>query len=135
MMMTNFARVNAYDPLAPDLSHICNTRGGTTTVNPTCNYGGGIYYTCSECGKISGTKQSLDALGHSYSDATCTKAATCSRCSATSGSALGHDPGDWKVTSEPNCVDKGLKKKFCQRSRVWSCDRPRSTCYKSNNAS
>ena len=105
-MMSNFVRVDAYDAVAPDLSHICNSKGGTVnSPNPTCTSAGYAYYTCSECGKISAGKGSVAALGHNWSDATCTTAKTCSRCKDTSGKALGHD---WDFVSyaspAPTCI-------------------------------
>lgn len=54
---------------------------------PTCTEKGYTTYTCS-CGD-SYTADEVDAAGHSYANATCTTAQTCS-CGATSGSALGH---------------------------------------------
>ena len=36
-------------------------------------------------------QEAIPATGHSYSNATCTTAATCTACGVTTGSALGHN--------------------------------------------
>ena len=56
---------------------------------PTCTDGGYTTYTCSKCGD-SYTANQTAALGHTMSEATCTAPATCTKCGATEGSALGH---------------------------------------------
>ena len=48
------------------------------------------------CSKCGATSGS--ALGHSYKDATCTAPKTCSKCGATTGSALGHKYTDGKCS-------------------------------------
>ncbi|MBQ8145236.1 MAG: hypothetical protein IJ039_00480 [Clostridia bacterium] len=59
-------------------------------VAPTCDDFGYTIYTCSDCGA---TKKGdiVRETGHSWVNATCTVAKTCSTCSATSGDPLGHD--------------------------------------------
>ena len=47
------------------------------------------------------------ALGHNYADATCTKAKTCKTCGATSGSALGHNYTDATCTAAKTCKTCG----------------------------
>lgn len=54
---------------------------------PTCTEKGYTTYTCA-CGNTYKANETA-AKGHTYSDATCTKAQTCS-CGAEKGSALGH---------------------------------------------
>lgn len=55
---------------------------------PSCTQAG---YQNSRCSKCGATKQELlQPLGHTFTDATCTAAKTCSRCGQTQGSALGH---------------------------------------------
>ena len=78
---------------------------------PTCTAKGYTTYTC-ECGD-SYKADTTNALGHSYSAATCTKAKTCTRCKITSGKALGHayksgscvrckyKPAGAKITTQP----------------------------------
>lgn len=79
-------------------SHTHNHSSKVT--EPTCTEKGYTTYTCS-CGDIY-TADETAAKGHSYSDATCTKAATCS-CGATNGSALGHSWKDATCTSAKKC--------------------------------
>ena len=86
----------------------------TTTKAATCTEAGSKQRTCKDCGNVNtatiaatGHNSSAatctaaavcktcgattgDALGHSYAAATCTKPKTCTRCSATSGAAAGH---------------------------------------------
>ncbi len=55
----------------------------------TCTTAGLKTYRCNACSGVDST-ETIAALGHNYASATCTKAKTCTRCSATTGSALGH---------------------------------------------
>ena len=55
---------------------------------PTCTAAGYTTYTCA-CGDTY-TGDEKAALGHTWTDATCTAPKTCSVCSATEGEALGH---------------------------------------------
>ena len=57
------------------------------------------------CTKCGATSGS--ALGHSYKDATCTAPKTCSKCGATSGSALGHSYKDATCTAPKTCTKCG----------------------------
>lgn len=57
--------------------------------------------TCS-CGETDG-----DALGHNYSNATCTQAQKCSRCGETKGSAKGHDWKPATCTAPKTCKTCG----------------------------
>lgn len=56
----------------------------------TCDTSGYRAYKC-DCGYEK--KDTISALGHNYSAATCTAAKKCSRCGKTEGSALGHTTG------------------------------------------
>lgn len=68
--------------------------------------------TCSICGsKI--TAYSI-APGHSWKAATCTTKKTCSRCGATTGSALGHNYTS-KITKTATCTTTGTKKFTCSK--------------------
>ena len=69
----------------------------------TCTEAGNnAYYTCSDCDKVFAdaactkettvSAQTVAALGHTWTNATCTSAKTCSACKATEGDALGHTP-------------------------------------------
>lgn len=59
----------------------------------TCDKSGYKAYKC-DCGDEK--KDTISALGHNYSSATCTAAKKCSRCGKTEGSALGHTSGGTK---------------------------------------
>lgn len=61
----------------------------------TCDKSGYKAYKC-DCGYEK--KDTLSALGHNYSSATCTAAKKCSRCGKTEGSALGHTSGGTKCS-------------------------------------
>lgn len=61
----------------------------------TCDKSGYKAYKCN-CGEEK--KDTISALGHNYSSATCTAAKKCSRCGKTDGSALGHTTGGTKCT-------------------------------------
>ena len=45
---------------------------------------------CSVCEKVLVAQEAIEALGHSYSEATCTKKATCSVCGDETGELAGH---------------------------------------------
>ena len=78
---------------------------------PTCTAKGYTTYTC-ECGDTYKADY-VNAKGHSYAAATCTKAKTCKACGVTSGKALGHSyksgsctrckykPAGAKITTQP----------------------------------
>ena len=100
-----------------------------TVVEPTCLKGGYTLYKCSVCGDE--YMDNLTALlGHSMVEvgekpATCTEAGhtagvQCSRCGAiesgvTEIPALGHSYGNWTVTTEPTCTEKGMETRTCTR--------------------
>ena len=55
---------------------------------PTCEQSGFQSFVCRKCGDA---RQQLSLpLGHSFTDATCTAAQSCTRCSIQQGTALGH---------------------------------------------
>lgn len=58
------------------------------TQNSTCTEPGLMILECTLCGYE--TTQESTALGHSFSDATCTQAKICTVCGVTEGEALGH---------------------------------------------
>ena len=93
----------------------------------TCEDAGVKTVTCSDCGNT--TPVTINALGHSFTNyvsdgnATCTvdgtKTAKCDRCDATdtvadTGSALGHDWGEWEVITAPTCTEKGVETRTCK---------------------
>ena len=57
--------------------------------------------TAATCTKCGETNGS--ALGHNFSEATCTEAGICRRCGATQGSALGHSWTDATCTEAKTC--------------------------------
>jgi len=57
--------------------------------NPTCTAQGYTTYVCACGDNYEGNY--VDALGHTWQDATCTVPKTCSVCSETEGEALGHN--------------------------------------------
>ena len=64
--------------------------GEWQTVTPaTCTDAGSQKRTCSLCN--TSETQNIPVLEHNYSEATCTKPQTCTRCGATTGTALGHN--------------------------------------------
>ena len=73
---------------------------------PTCTEKGYTTYTCNACGH-SYTGEETAALGHTWKEATCTVAKTCSVCGATEGAALGHtEVIDAAVAA--TCTETGL---------------------------
>ncbi len=101
-------------------------------VAPTCTTdgvdGGEIRY-CSRCDATETRGgEVLPALGHDFVAGevvapTCTEAGytvyECSRCDATENrdetAALGHDFGEWTVTTEPSCTEAGEETRYCLR--------------------
>ena len=71
----------------------------------TCTASGYMRHDCSRCGATEG--YTLAALGHNYAAATCTKAATCTRCGATSGGPLGHNYAAATCTAPATCTRCG----------------------------
>ena len=101
---------------------------GEITTAPTCENAGVKTYTCTVCNETK--TEAIVATGHTSVEvpekpATCTesghKAGTkCSVCGATlSGMeelpALGHDWGEWTVTTSPTCTKEGEEKRTCKR--------------------
>lgn len=72
----------------------------------TCDKSGYKAYKC-DCGEEK--KDTISALGHNYSSATCTAAKKCSRCGKTEGSALGHTSGGTKCSRCGASTFKTLK--------------------------
>ena len=66
-------------------------KGFTASVEPTCTETGlSSSQYCSVCGKVFVEAIVIPANGHSWIDATCTAAKTCSVCGETEGDPLGH---------------------------------------------
>ena len=106
----------------------CNVCGATRTCAhdgeknilpgkaPTCTDAGLTDgETCAICGDVIKAQTSIEKLGHDMSDATCTAASKCQRCSYVEGEALGHDYDEGVITVNPGCETKGVKTFTCQR--------------------
>ena len=106
----------------------CNVCGATRTCAhdgeknilpgkaPTCTDAGLTDgETCAICGDVIKAQTSIEKLGHDMSDATCTAASKCQRCSYVEGEALGHDYDEGVITVKPGCETKGVKTFTCQR--------------------
>lgn len=59
-----------------------------------------------------------DALGHSWQEATCTEAGHCPVCGTYEGEALGHQFGNWTVTTRPDDGNDGEAEHTCSRCRL-----------------
>ena len=79
--------------------------------NATCTTSGEKIYQCQKCGEVK-SREVISAKGHNYKEATCTAPKTCSRCGATSGSALGHDI---KIIYEKGSNEKHAVVEKCKR--------------------
>ena len=80
-------------------------------VAPTCTTEGMDAFDVCDCG-YSTSGDPIPALGHTWTDATCTTAKTCSVCSTTEGEALGHNY-DTISTITADCVTEGKVVKVC----------------------
>lgn len=80
----------------------------TVSRRPTCQKDGLETRTC-ECGEQE--TRTIVATGHSYTDATCTLAKTCSKCNQTEGEPLGHsfDKGLCSVCEYIDPVEKNVQ--------------------------
>ena len=100
-----------------------------TVTAPTCTEQGYTTYACTVC-DYSYTDNYTEPLGHSPQSipavaASCTKGglsegSKCSVCKAilipqVIIPALGHDYGDWSVTTSPTCTQKGVETRVCSR--------------------
>ena len=101
---------------------------GEITTEPTCKDKGVKTFTCTVCNETK--TEAIAATGHTPVEvaeqpATCTEpghtaGTKCSVCGATlSGMeeipALGHDWGEWTVTTPATCTEKGEEKRTCKR--------------------
>ena len=101
---------------SPDLCTRCGSvsgvaKGHDPVVDPkadaTCTEAGlteGSH--CADCSTVLTEQQEIPALGHSWKAATCTKPKTCTRCNATEGKELGHDP-EKGAKKEATCTTDG----------------------------
>ena len=81
------------------------------TTAATCTTEGSKKRSCSACSDTQ--TATIAALGHNYAAATCTKPQTCTRCSATTGSANGHSWGSWTTVTTATCIKDGSEKRTC----------------------
>ena len=79
----------------------------------TCTEAGQSREVCS-CGSTRNT-QTIPALGHDLTDATCTAAPKCKKCGATVGNPLGHNYGAATTTTQATCEAAGTAVKVCSR--------------------
>ena len=96
-----------------DTTNMCqHTYVESIAKEPTCdNYGGSgdKLFTCSKCGHEYIDYDSIPALEHEWTQATCTSAKECTICGKTEGYALGHD---YSNTSDGTCTTCGFGVKF-----------------------
>ena len=95
---------------------VCNNHSMSSKVTKaaTCTSTGVKTYSCATC-HYSYT-ETIAKLGHNYAAATCTKPQTCTRCSATTGSALGHSYS-YKATKNPTTSATGTLTGTCSRCK------------------
>lgn len=99
----------------PTLDHVHNYEETVEITPPTCTEDGFTTHTC-RCGD-SKVDSEVKALGHTMSEATCTKPEVCSVCGTTGKAALGHkwnpatctEPMTCSVCGEKAGVPKGHK--------------------------
>lgn len=89
------------EPAEPDVCRHSYTITGRK--DTTCTETGSVTYTCGKCRHS--YQESIPASGHQYASATCEKPQTCSACSATLGSALGHSYGSDYLCIRCGAVD------------------------------
>ena len=90
------------------ICRICNCPHNydTQTTQPTCTTDGSTVYRCTLCGHS--YTEIISAPGHSWLDATCEAAKTCSVCGETEGEALGHDWKNATCTVPKTCSRCGI---------------------------
>lgn len=81
-----FEQIKGYKDSA-DLIHYHNNEV-VESKDATCTEDGSKTYECKDCGYS--YTETISALGHNFSTATCTEDSKCSRCGATGDAALGH---------------------------------------------
>jgi len=76
--------------VADEVTHV-HAFGEPNVTEATCTDSGLKTYTC-DCGHVH--NEVIPAVGHTWTEATCTAPKTCSVCGATEGEALGHTAGE-----------------------------------------
>ena len=72
-----------------------------TYVFATCTKDGYKSYNCSRCGIL--IEETLEAYGHSFTEATCLEASKCIRCGIYTGSVTGHNLNYKGICQTPGC--------------------------------
>ena len=85
----------------------------TITVKPTCTKNGYTAKVCGICGDHYDRTNETEQIGHDWSEATCTKLSTCSRCGARTGLLKDHIESDWIVDKEPTITEDGHQHTEC----------------------
>lgn len=85
----------------------------TESKDPTCKTEGYTREACA-CGHVR-NEVKQEAKEHSWRDATCTDPKTCKNCGTTKGTAMGHQMGVWKVTTEATSTKVGKETRKCER--------------------
>ena len=88
----------------------CQHEYESNVTAPNCLNPGFTTYTCSIC-QNSYVGDQEDALGHDWTDATCTNPKTCDCCGTTEGEANGHNYEI--VVTAPTCMEKGYTTHTC----------------------
>ena len=81
---------------------VCTYGEWTQTKAPDCTEKGEKAHTCTVCKNT--VTEEVDALGHEYGEADCNKPASCTRCGAETGEALGHDFTVYVETIDYTCT-------------------------------
>lgn len=77
----------------------------------TCEEEGLLLRYCKNCNEVE--EQTIEALGHDATDATCMAPSYCKRCEKVLGTVVAHQYGNWETVSEPTCLKTGSKKHSC----------------------
>ena len=88
---------------------------------PTCTEHANITVTCNGCGYVVPAEEwltwenfvGMEALGHNYTEATCTEDGACTRCGDVKEAATGHNFGEAVVITPATCTEKGMAVATC----------------------
>ena len=94
----------------PNCGDGCDHQYDSVVKEPTCFGMGYTTYTCGICGHTYNGDY-VNALGHSWMDATCTAAKTCSICGLTEGEPNAHNYDT--VVTPPTCFGMGYTTHTC----------------------
>ena len=86
-------------------AHVCEFT--KLTIAATCTEYGFDLYVCEGC-SLSYADNYIAALGHAFSEATCTEAATCERCGETEGELAAHNITSSSEGFEASCLEEGI---------------------------